>query len=558
MRVLRVLSWRCQSPGGTISVRGSSNSVACTERVNPRDAAPGLEARHVATWVLNFNDAFQPPTRHACPDIESDTIVMHERPQLKQVIGRLGFFSLAFGAMIGVGWITGLKQMFENAGPVGTAIAFVAGGGLMIVIGLCYAETMQRLPVTGGEVAYAYQAFGTRQAFVIGWCLAFGYLSVSAFEAVSIGVVISYIVDVDLWPLYEIQNSTVYGSHVAIALLFTLGIALINFRGVGLATQVQTAMTILLIVFAATFVTAGFWNGDVGHLAPAFGSRQPLTALGGLLAVFVTVPFWYVGFDTIPQAAEERLDGLPTRHLGQMLVLAVAGSTIFYVAVFLSVGMLVPWKSIISDPLPTAVAFQKAFDSTLWSRLVLVVGLIGLLTSWNGFFLSGCRVLFALGRGHIIHPIFGSSHPRFGTPSAAIVFSAAITFSGALLGRQAVLVFVNVGSFCIALAFLGVALSLQTMRKETTAKFSTAQRLLPRVAAGGSTLILGAMIVPGSPARLPWPVEWIVLSVVLLTGLGFWIGARRVRHQLPKTERRRLILDADTVTSAAVASQPPD
>ena len=183
MRVLRVLSWRCQSPGGTISVRGSSNSVACTERVNPRDAAPGLEARHVATWVLNFNDAFQPPTRHACPDIESDTIVMHERPQLKQVIGRLGFFSLAFGAMIGVGWITGLKQMFENAGPVGTAIAFVAGGGLMIVIGLCYAETMQRLPVTGGEVAYAYQAFGTRQAFVIGWCLAFGYLSVSGSPA---------------------------------------------------------------------------------------------------------------------------------------------------------------------------------------------------------------------------------------------------------------------------------------------------------------------------------------------------------------------------------------
>ena len=483
---------------------------------------------------------------------------MHQRPQLKHVIGRLGFFSLAFGSMIGVGWITGLKGMFEQAGPLGTTIAFVAGGGLMIVIGLCYAEAMQRLPVTGGEVAYAYKAFGTRQAFLIGWCLAFGYLSVSAFEAVSIGIVISYIVDIDLWPLYDIQGSTVYGSHVVIALLFTLGVALINFRGVGLATQVQTTMTILLVVFAAAFVTAGFWNGDVGHLTPAFGSGRPLTALGGLLAVFVTVPFWYVGFDTIPQAAEERLDGLPTRQLGRMLVLAVAGSTIFYAAVFLSVGMVAPWKSIINERLPTAVAFQKAFDSILWARLVLVVGLIGLLTSWNGFFLSGCRVLFALGRGHIIHPIFGRSHSRCGTPTAAIVFSAVITFAGALLGKRAVLVFVNVGSFCIALAFLGVALSLRRLRKGTTAKVSTAQRLLPPVAAGGSTLILGAMVVPGSPAMLPWPVEWIVLGVVLLTGLGFWIGARRIRQQLPEIERRRLILDEASSTPDAIGSQPHD
>ena len=99
-----------------------------------------------------------------------------QRPQLKKTIGRLGFFSLAFGSMIGVGWITGLHAMFEKAGPVGTMIAFVAGGLLMIAIGLCYAQAMQILPVTGGEVAYAYKAYGTGKAFIVGWCLAIGYL----------------------------------------------------------------------------------------------------------------------------------------------------------------------------------------------------------------------------------------------------------------------------------------------------------------------------------------------------------------------------------------------
>ena len=116
-----------------------------------------------------------------------------ERPELKRAITGFGFFALAFGSMIGVGWITALGSWFEQAGPVGAIIAFAAGGTLMLVIGLCYAEVTPMLPVTGGEVAYAYKAFGTSKAFIIGWFLAFGYLSVSAFEAISVGLVLSFL-----------------------------------------------------------------------------------------------------------------------------------------------------------------------------------------------------------------------------------------------------------------------------------------------------------------------------------------------------------------------------
>ncbi len=467
----------------------------------------------------------------------------NQRPKLKKAIGRLGFFSLAFGSMIGVGWITGLQGMFEQAGPVGTTIAFAAGGLLMIVIGLCYAEAMKMLPVTGGEVAYAYKAFGTSKAFIVGWCLAIGYISVSAFEAVSIGIVVSFIFDFDWWPLYEFGGSTVYGSHVLLALLLTTFFALINHWGVGIATRVQTGLTMVLIVCALAFISAGFWSGNPDHLAPAFGQPGLGVALGGMLAVFVTVPFWFVGFDTIPQAAEERTEGFPPHRLGQMLVLAIAGSTLFYVLVFLSVGMTTPWQTIIDEPLPTAAAFQVAFGSPFWARLVLVVGLLGLLTSWNGFFLSGCRVLFALGRGHIIHPVFGRPHPKFGTPTAAILFSALVTFLGSLLGKQAILVFVNVGSLCISVSFLGVALSIIQIRRSSDEQLGLVNRILPYVAGLGAIFILGAMIIPGSPAMLPWPIEWAVLAVFVLGGTFFWFSASKIRDKLPESERSRLILD---------------
>lgn len=466
------------------------------------------------------------------------------RPQLTKAIGRLGFFSLAFGSMIGVGWVTGLEGLFTKAGPVGTTIAFIFGGLLMIVIGRCYAEAMTMLPVTGGEVAYAYKAFGTEKAFIVGWCLAIGYLAVSAFEAVSIGIVISYLVDINKWPLYEINGSTVYGSHVLLAFLFTSFIALINYLGVGLATQIQTGLTMLLIVFASAFITAGFWTGNLANLEPVFGHAEGRVALGGILAVFVTVPFWFVGFDTIPQAAEERRDDFPAHRLGRVLVWAIAGSTVFYVLIFLSVGTTTPWQTIIDQDLPTAAAFESAFGSSFWARVVLVVGLIGLLTSWNGFFLSGCRVLFALGRGHIIHPAFGRTNPKFGTPAAAILFSAVITFAGSLLGKQAILIFVNVGSFCIALAFLFVAISLKRLRVDSSSKRPWLNRVLPYVAALGSIFILAAMVVPNSPAMLTtW--DWIVLAGVAVGGIIFWMNGLQTRQNFSESSRRKMILNED-------------
>ena len=462
---------------------------------------------------------------------------MTNRHELKKGIGRLGFFSLAFGSMIGVGWITGLQVMFEQAGPIGTALAFIFGGLLMVAIGLCYAEAISLLPVTGGEVAYAYKAFGTQKAFLIGWALAFGYLSVSAFEAVSIGIVLSYLVEIDYWPLYDIGNTTVYGAHVLLAFTFTTVIALMNYRGAAIATRFQIALTILLVVCTIGFASTGLWGGEIQNMSPAFGSYDFKVACGGMLAVFVTVPFWYVGFDTIPQAAEERVDDLPTKRLGQILIASIVGSTLFYVIVFVSVGMTTPWQAIINKPLPTAVAFETAFNSPTLGRVVLFVGLIGLMTSWNGFFLAGTRVLFALGRGHIIHPAFGKTHQRFGTPSAAILVCGIVTFLGALLGKPAILILLNVGSFCIALAFLGVALSVMKMRKLNGRSGSFGYTMFPYLAAIGSLFILSVIVIQLTMR------EWFVLITVIFCGVVFWSTARKTREQLSQQQRDHLILD---------------
>ena len=286
------------------------------------------------------------------------------RPELRGAIGGFGFFALAFGTMIGVGWITALGSWFVQAGPVGAMLAFVAGGALMLVIGLCYAEVTPMLPVAGGEVAYAYKAHGTPQAFVIGWALAFGYLSVSAFEAVSVGLVLSFLFPrdrhhaavrgggLDRVCLPPGPGPGIHGRDHRDQLPRSCG----RVQGSGRAHRAVSGLC-----------GAVHQRGDHGWRRgePGAPLRRLILGSGGLwresLAVFVTVPFWFVGFDTIPQAAEERRRGSPLGRLGLYVVLAIVGSTAFYIAVILGAGMAGPWRDIVDADLPTAEAFAAAF-----------------------------------------------------------------------------------------------------------------------------------------------------------------------------------------------------
>ena len=473
------------------------------------------------------------------------------RPQLKQAISGLGFFALAFGSMIGVGWITALGGWFQDAGPGGAMLAFAGGGLLMLLIGLCYAELTPMFPVTGGEVAYAYKAYGTDKAFLVGWFLAFGYLSVSAFEAVSVGIVLTHLFPrLEFMPLYEIHGSQVHLSHLILAIIFTGLITWVNYRGVAVAMRLQVLLTLLLLVCTSLFVFAGICYGKTDHLKPLLSGATNIEYWHGILAVFVTAPFWFVGFDTIPQAAEERASAGTVRRLGLYILLAIAGATLFYIVVMLAAAMANPWQAtaaIPSQDLPTAVALQQALGSHALKNLVLSAGVIGLLTSWNGFFLAGTRVLFSLGRGRIIDPRFGQAHPRHGTPTRAILFSGIVTALAACLGKGAIGAFIHVGSFCIAVAFLGVSLSLLTLRNkfpELPRPYRLpAGRLVACLAATGSLLILLAMVVPSSPEVLVWPLEWIILLALCLCGALFWGLGKQLRQETNETVRARLILD---------------
>ncbi len=469
-----------------------------------------------------------------------------QRQELKKEIGKLAFFSLAFGSMIGVGWVTAMGSWLNDAGPIGAALAFAAGGSMMLLIGLCYAEVTSMLPLAGGEVSYAYKAYGTQKSFIVGWFLAFGYLSVSAFEAISVGKVLSYLIpNLDFMPIYSIGGDPVYLSHILLAFGFTALITYINHKGAGTATSFQVVLTIAILLSAVLLMVAGFNTGNFENLEPAFGNRE--LPWEGFLAVMVTVPFWFVGFDTIPQSAEEAQTSVSPKLLGRLILLSIASASLFYMVLIASTGMVSPWRDLLDADLTTAAAFKDAFGGGWVTRVVLITALVGLITSWNGFFLACSRVIFALGRGNIIPASFGKTHSKHGTPTNAILFCGAITFISAFTGRQAMVAFVDVGSFCMAVAFLGVSFSLLTLRK----KFPKMERpyklkyakLVGYSSAIVAIFILALMLIPGSPVALIWPQEWLILLFVITSGAIFWKVGTKSRNKISKKDRDKNILE---------------
>ncbi len=483
-------------------------------------------------------------SNHSAPLSGSES----SRPQLHKVLGRFGFFALAFGSMIGVGWVTSIGSWLGQAGPGGAVLAFLIGGAVMLCIGLCYAELTPMLPVAGGEVAYAYKAFGTFKAFLVGWVLAFGYVSISGFEAISIGRVLSYLIpSIDRWPLYTLAGSTIYASHLLLGVICTAVITWVNWIGARSAARLQVWLTVAFVAVTAIFIIAGFSAGDRGHLLPLFAAAEQGGALAGLIAVLVTIPFWFVGFDTIPQGAEEASGSVKPRALAVLIVASILAAIAFYVLVILSVSMLGPWQTLAAADLPAAHAFEAAFRSPWMRDLVLIAALLGLFTSWNGFFLAGSRVVFALGRGRIIPSAFGQTHDRHGTPHRAILLVGGLTVLAPMLGRDALLALVNAGSFCIALAFFGVSLSFLRLRRDYPDQRRPfrlkAAPLVAGIAALGSLSMIVAMIVPGSPAALSWPREFIVLAVMFGAGGLLWLLASGSRIAISEDQRNALILD---------------
>lgn len=467
---------------------------------------------------------------------------------LRRDVGAFQFFAFAFGAVVGVGWAVVLGDWLRQAGPLGAMLGLASGGLVIIGIGLCYGEMAPLIPSSGGEMAYAYEIFGERIAFLTGWMLAFTYITVAAFEAISIGWILGALIPGIEGPvLYTALGTPVRAGTLAIGLLTMGALTALNVRGVKSSARAQDTLVVVLLIMASTFILAGIARGSVANLQPWFQRSATGSIWPGVLGLFMTASFWFGGFNVIPTMMEEKSAGTSYRRVGLVIVLAIGIGIAFKTLVVLSASMTMPWQELTTMSIPAATAFEKAFGSPFLGKLVLVAALFGLLSTWNAVFVCASRIIYALGRAHFVSPALGTVHPRLGSPVSAILLTGALATIVTLLGRNAILPIVNSSSACMAFSYLVTSVGVAVLRRTR----ASAER--PFMVPGGMLVIglaiLGALFSFGLALYQPWadaegslPLEWIMLASWLAIGLVAWRLAARVRAGVDPDARRRIII----------------
>ena len=460
---------------------------------------------------------------------------------LERKLSAVNVWALALGCIIGWGaFVMPGNTFLVKAGPLGTAIAMGAAAVIMIIIAFNYHYMINRFPVAGGEFTYAQRAFGRGHGFVCSWFLSLSYLAIVPLNATALALIgrnlLGGVFQVGFH--YTVAGYDVYWGEILLATTALVLFAWLAKRGVKGSGRFQTLLTFVLVggvalVSAAALLSpAASWE----KLSPAFAPTG--SEVSGVLAVIAVSPWAFVGFDTVPQAAEEyRFSPKKTRVI--MIVSILFGATV-YVALNTVTAAAVPqgydnWAAYIADlsacsglqALPTFHAAKRL----LGDAGLLVIGaavLAAILSGIVGFYMAASRLLYAMARDNTLPAWFARLDGKSRTPGNAILFVMGVSLIAPFFGRTALGWIVDMSSIGAAIGYgYTSAAALKYARQERN-------RFVTVTGAAGTLLSLvfvGLLLVPVPALGCSLGGEsWICLAAWSVLGLLFSVLSGRKRR----------------------------
>lgn len=379
--------------------------------------------------------------------------------KLSRVLGRTDVLAIGFGTMVGWSWVMLAATWLTEAGFWGTILSFLSGSLIILGIGAIYGELTSALPQAGGEVVYVYRAMGGKAAWIVGWILTFAYLGVAAWEGIALATALDSILPIGYYfPLWEIAGYTVHLSWALVGMLGAVIMLLLNLFATRPAVIFQVLATAAIVLVALLLLFGGITFGSMDNIGKGFGS------IDGCMYVFLVIPSMLIGFNVIPQSAEEM--NIPPRGIGKMVLVCILFGVAWYIIVIIGLALSAPLEVRMSGIIPAADVMSYVYQDEGFGIIIVLGGILGILTSWNGFFMGSTRLLFAMGRAKLLPGIFSKLHPRYKTPWAATILVGSVCVLSPLLGQNALIWFVDISSFCSLFAYCCVCVTFVALRKK--------------------------------------------------------------------------------------------
>ncbi len=395
---------------------------------------------------------------------------------------------------------------------------WIVGGLLSIFGGFVYAEMGAMIPKSGGMYVYIREAFGERPAFLYAW-VAYWVILSGGNAAVAVGFSEYFSV---FFPglstsrvLFTVGPASITAGQL-VAVSAVLVLTATHYVGVKEGARIQGLFTSMILL-------ALLWIGVAGALAPAPAAPSPSPAVPITAAAFGTAMvavFWtYYGWNEIVAAAGEVAK--PKRNLPIALLVGTGLITLLYVGVNAAFLKAIPPEEMARTAQPAAVAATRLFGpgAAYVISLAITAAALGCLSAG---IVPGPRIVYALSRDGLFPAAFARVHPRFRTPSFALVVQAMWMSLLCLSGRYNELYTYATFAVILAYAATGIALFLFRRRRPD----------LPRPYRCWGYPVVPALFVASSillaaNTLREQPRETLACFAILLLGLPVYYWMRR-------------------------------
>ena len=478
----------------------------------------------------------------------------NEGKELKRQLSPMHVWALAFGCVIGWGsFVNPGKKFLPNSGVAGTAIAMAMGALVMIIIACSYAYMVPKYPKAGGEFTFTKQCFGKNMAFICGWFLIAAYLTNVPMNSTAIGLIVDGIdgsADILKFGFhYTIAGFEIYFGEMIFAMAILVLFAIVNICGVKKAAIVQTVLSSLLVISVFTLAIAALISGKAQgiNMQPIWGFDKSAAIAAGattenisdfakggtagilsaILATFAIAPWAYVGFDTIPQAAEEFKFSYK-KVIGIMVLAILFGCFVYTTNNTVAAAALENWPDrVMAGEWVLLVAAEEMLG--IYGKILIGVAVsCAVLSGIMGFYLASSRLMYSMAKDGYLPSVFGKINSRYGTPINAIIFCLIVSLSGPILGREALGWFVDMSAIGASMGFFFTSASaFKRMRLDKDGnKFFKIMAILGMIFSV-AFMILQLIPIPGLNGVHFGKESYIMLLVWVALGIVFYLTKKK-------------------------------
>ncbi|MCM3744625.1 APC family permease [Sporosarcina luteola] len=482
----------------------------------------------------------------------------NRRRKLKKTLKPSWVFAIALGSSVGWGAFILPGDWIRESGPLGAMIGLFIGALLMMVIASSYGVMIKKFPVSGGGFTYAFIAAGKVWAFICGWFLSLGYLSIVALNASAFTLLLKFLAPdfMNRYYLYSVAGWDVYAPEIIIASALILLFAFINTTGTSLSGRIQFYFSLILIggVVILGLFTLGVADQPFQNLKPYFSGKQSI--LTSILVIVAIAPWAYVGFDNVPQAAEEF--NFSPRKATMLIVASLFTSALIYAIMIGLTAWTFPDLSAIGQGNLWLTGDIVVSALGAGGLIVMAIAIImGIFTGLNGFYMSASRLLFSMARARALPNVFRTITKEKQTPIWGIWFVALITLPMPWFGRQALSWIVDMSSTGVSVAYLFTCLAAYKVvawkQEDAGREIAPVKKALALIGIMASSAFLALLLIPVSPAALSMPSYILLLAWTVIGGV-FYASMRKRYNSLSQEETELYVL-GKTIASEVMDAQ---